>query len=1042
MLRRLLLCCFGLMILMSHQLIAQSKVVTGTVISSEDQTTMPGVTILIKGTQNGTATDIDGKFSIKASDTDVLVFSFIGFNTQEVPVGQQSVINITLTPKQEILDEVVIVAYGFADKKSFTGSLAEISAKSIEKRPISNVSNALAGTVAGLQTNVASGQPGSAPDIRIRGIGSVSSSSSPLFVVDGVPYDQGISNLNPNDIESISVLKDAASSALYGSRAANGVVIITTKKGESGDGKLNLSITQGVTSRAIPEYDRVSAQQYYPLMWEAYRNSLSISGTTPTATANQMASDNISTLLGYNPFNVAGNQVVLNDGTLNPAASLLYDDFDWFEPLERTGRRQEFNLNYSGGNEKTNYFVSLGYLNEEGYIVNSDFDRYTARINVNTSPKTWMKTGLNISMTYSEGNNAQTGTSNAFVNPFNFARNIGPIYPVYEHDPVTGDLILDGNGNKVYDLGFGPPARPSGASPGRHIVQETLLNKDLFKRTVVSGRSYVEATFLKDFTFRANVAADLYSYYEATYDNKIVGDGAPDGRASRFSSTEFTITLNQLLTYRKTFNNKHNLEVLLGHESYEFLDYGFSGSRQGQIVDGNNELVNFTTTNSLTSSVAELAREGYFSRLGYDFDGKYFLSASFRRDGSSKFSEDSRWGNFFSVGASWRVETENFMENIEWVDALKVRTSYGEVGNDALPGFFPNQGLYGLGFNNVDEPGYLQSTLSANDLQWETNSTFTAGVDFILFGDRVSGTIEYYNRKSSNLLFEVPLPLSTGVENVPQNIGAMFNKGIEIQLEGDVLKKGNFTWNLNVNASTFKNEITKLPQEEIINGTKKLTVGSSIYDYWLRDYYGVDPENGDALFRTDDFDPSEGVVIGNDSLTTDPSNARFHYSKSAIPDVFGGITNTFTYKNLSLSILATYQIGGYAYDNGYQTLMGGPNYGDAIHADIVNRWQKPGDITDVPRLDVSKNPNSGATSDRWLVDASYLNIRQITLNYNFGSTLLSKFKVSNASAYVSAENLKLFSERKGLNVIQNFSGVTSNAYIPSRVISVGLNLGF
>lgn len=1024
---------------------AQERTVAGQVTALEDGSTLPGVNVTIKGTSMGAVTDSDGRFALSVPGDDAtLVFTFIGLKNVEVQVGARNVVNIQMENDITQLSEVVVVAYGTADKKSFTGSLGEVSSDQITKRPLTNVANALTGTLSGVQTNVSSGQPGSAPDIRVRGIGSVNASNSPLYVVDGVPYDQNINNISPDDIESISVLKDAASAALYGARAANGVVMITTKRGKEGKSHLSVKVLQGVTERAIPEYKRVSAEQYYPLMWESYRNSLSISGTTPVATANQMASNNISTLLGYNPFNVPGNQVVQTDGTLNPNAKLLYHDLDWYKPITRTGKRQDYNINYSGGNANSDYLVSVGYLNEQGYIINSDFERWTTRLNINTKLLPWLKTGANVSATYTKSKNARTDGSASYANPFNFSRNMGPIYPVYMHDATTGAYILDADGNAIYDLGNGIPARPSGASPGRHIVQETLLNRDAYKRTVISGRGYTEATFLKDFTFRANFGVDLANEYQSTYDNKIVGDGAPAGRASRTSITDATVTLNQLLTYRKTLMEKHNIEAMIGHESYSFVRSQFTGSRQGQITDGNDEFANFAVTNSLNSSTDQYAVEGAFiSRVNYDYNGKYFLSGSMRRDGSSRFAKESRWGNFYSVGASWRMENEDFISSITWIDALKLRTSYGQLGNDNIGGYYPSQGVYDLGFNNGSDPGYILARLSNKSLTWETSTSFDVGTDFVLFNNRISGSLEFFNRKSTNLLFDVPLPLSSGIPNatISRNIGAMYNRGVEINLSGGVIKLDDFSWNVNVNASTITNKLTKLPQKEIISGTKKLQEGKGIYDFWLREYYGVNPANGAALFRANTYDETKDVIIGNDTLTADQSRARFHYNKSALPDVYGGITNTLKYKNFTLSVLLTYQIGGYVYDAGYQALLGSTEYGESLHADALKRWQKPGDITDVPRLDIANNVNNGATSDRWLTSATHLNLRQITLNYDVPKSVLSKLGVHNASVYVSGENLKLFSKRQGLNVTQNFTGVTSNSFIPSRVLSVGLNVG-
>ncbi|MBV6645650.1 MAG: TonB-dependent receptor [Cyclobacteriaceae bacterium] len=1030
---------------------AQERTLSGQVTDDTGEA-IPGVNVLVKGSAVGTATDLDGNYRLSIpADAETLVFSFIGLLSQEVQIGSRAVIDVEMQSDVTQLSEVVVIAYGTANRKSFTGSLGEVEAAQIEKRPLANVTGALVGTVSGVQANAGSGQPGAAPNIRIRGIGSVNNGSEPLYVVDGVPYDQSLANLNINDIQSMSVLKDAASAALYGARAANGVVMITTKTGKKGKPTLNLKILQGVTSRAIPEYERVSAKEYYPLMWEAYRNSLSISGSTDQTTANQMATNNIAGLLGYNPFDVAGNQIVNTSGELNPDANLRYNDLDWFDALSRNGSRSDYGLTYGGGTDNTDYLISVGYLKEEGYIINSDFERYTARINVNSQVLDWLKTGVNISGSYVESNQAATerlNRSNAFVNPFNFARSLGPIYPIFLHDPATGDFIRDAAGNKIYDDGETQETRPSGATPGRHIIQETKLNKDDFKRTVVSGRTYAEATLLNDFTFRANFGADLYSFYGTRFDNRIIGDGAPAGRSTKTHSTETTINMNQLLTYRKSFG-RSNLEVLVGHESYVFTDNLLRGARQRIISDGNDELINFTTTNELISETDEYAVEGYLSRLNYDFDGKYFLSASFRRDGTSRFSKDARWGNFYSFGASWRLDQEPFVEGVSWVDALKLRASFGQVGNDNVTDdddlalYYPSQNVYELDFNNAEEPGVLQGSPGNSNLEWETNTSIDIGADFSLFQGRLNGTIEYFFRESDNLLFDVPLPLSSGIPfaEFPDNIGTMSNKGIEIQIDGDLIRTSEFVWNLNINASTFKNEITKLPQEEIINGTKKLKVGRSVFDYWLRDYYGVNPADGSALYRSDNFDEDNDIIIGNDTLTTSQNNARFHYAESAIPDLYGGITNTVSYKGFTLSVLLTYQLGGHALDRGYRSLMADADFGAAMHKDALKRWRQPGDQTSVPRLDVSTN-NVNVDSDRWLTSGTHLNVRQITLNYDIPTAFLQRAGVSNANVYLTGENLHLFSERKGLNVVQNFSGVTSNVYVPSRVFSVGLNVGF
>ncbi|GHA71831.1 SusC/RagA family TonB-linked outer membrane protein [Pontibacter akesuensis] len=1044
-----------------QQAYAQSKTVSGTVTDQVTSQVLPGVAVIVKGTSVGTTTGLDGTYSIEvpASGT-TLVFRFIGYKTVEREIGNAAAINIAMGEDEKQLQEVVVVAYGTADKGSFTGSAAQLGAKELANRPVTNVVNAIAGQAAGVQTNAGSGQPGSAPDIRIRGIGSINSSSDPLYVVDGSPYTGSIANLNMDDVESISILKDASSTALYGARATNGVVMITTKKGKKGSNKVNFRMSQGLSDRGINEYDRVDAYEYYPLVWEARRNSL-VNAATPYSMedANQIASGlktlrdgkdgSVKGILGYNPFNVADNAIVGVDGKINPEAKLRYDDVDWFEPLQRKGTRSDYGLSYSGGSDKSDYYVSLGYLKEQGYVIKSDYERFTGRVNVNTQATDWLRTGFNVSGTLTESNQANTGSSASYVNPFNFARNMGPIYPVYAHDPATGALILDENGNKIYDYGnmseLGLLSRGSSASVGRHIVAETMWNDNLFNRNVMSARTFAEVTFLKDFKFTTSISADVSNYLGEEYNNNKVGDGAPAGRSNRTSTSSLTYTANQLLNYSKTFNNRHFVEALVGHENYAFNYKYLYGMRQGLIVEGNSELGNFTTTNSLDSRTDRHTIESYLSRVNYTFDDKYTVSGSFRRDGSSRFHKDVRWGDFWSVGASWRLDRETFITMPAFVDMLKLRGSYGQVGNEALLNggadrYYGYQALYGLGYNNAGEPGFLQETLASNDLTWESNNSYDIGVEFDLFS-RISGSVEYFNRESENLLFQVPLPLSSGVLTRWDNIGTMANTGFEVQLSTDVVKAKDFTWNVNLNGATYKNELKKLPQEEMITGTKKYMVGKSVYDYWLRDWYGVDTETGAGLFVADKWVEGKTKVLANgDSVTTEANNARFHYAGSAIPDFAGGITNTFTYKGLSLSVLLTYQVGGKVYDATYASLMNGGTQGGALHQDILNRWQNPGDVTNVPRMDLSAATQSNAQSDRWLIDASYLNIRSVNLNYAIPSEISSKVFMKNASVFASGENLGIYSKRSGMNVNQSYSGVTSNAYIPSRIYTVGLNV--
>ncbi|MBC7652639.1 MAG: SusC/RagA family TonB-linked outer membrane protein [Deinococcales bacterium] len=1051
------------LLLAVSQLFAQNKIITGKVV---DEKGIPvfNATVLLKGSTKGTTTGTDGSFSISVPTTaKTLVISSVNYNQEEVSIKGSS-INVTLQSTTASLDEVVVVAYGTQRKEAVTGSIGIIKAENIAKRPIGNITSAIEGAIPGVVTSTTSGQPGSGLAIRVRGFGSINATSEPLYVVDGAPYVGGTSNINPDDVESITVLKDAASSALYGSRAANGVVLITTKKGLKGRNAVSVKGTQGIATRGLAEYDRIDAFQYYPVMWEAYRNSLVYPATgigISQDSANRVASGlttrtGIQGLLSYNPFNVANNAIVGTNGQLNPNAQLLYgDDLDWTKDLLRNGIRKDYNVNFNGGADKSDYFLSLGYLNEEGYTIKSDFERFTARLNVNVQPKTWLKTGLNISGNYTTSNTARDGGSTNFVNPFFFSRNVGPIYPVYAHNMTTGALLLDGTGNKFWDLGnmggtSGVPNRPSGGFGGRHALAETILNEQIFRRTVVSARSYVDVTFLKDFKFSNTFSVDFQNAYSSAYDNTLVGDGAPAGRSQKDGSSVTGFLLNQILSYGKSFGD-HRIDALAAHESYNEIQSNINGFKQGQSLSGNTELGNFTTINSTGSSIDRYRIESYFSRLNYSYRGKYNLSGSIRRDGNSRFAPESRWGTFWSVGGSWNVDKEDFMKNVTWIDNLKLRSSYGVVGVADGIGFYAYQGLYVFA-NNANEPGIVQSQTSFlnKELTWEDNKQFDLGLDIGFFKNRLNLSVEYYNRQSVDLLFAVPQALSSGALSINQNTATLYNKGIELQISGDIVKTKNFTWNMNVNLSTVTNQITKMPASvpEFITGTKKYAVGVSIFDYYLRTYYGVDPTDGAALYVAANTTPSASrrlitnKVGGIDTVTTLASNGKFEFQGTSIPDLYGSVTETISFKQFSLSALFTFQLGGKTYDANYQGLMSSGSYGGALHTDILNRWQKPGDISYTPRLDASRTTDFNAQSSRWLVDASYFNIRTINLSYTLPKVVASRFKIDRAQFFVSVENVAFMSKRKGLNNQQAFSGVTSNAYPPARIVSAGITLNF
>ncbi len=1012
---------------------AIDKVIQGTIIDKENGAPLPGVSIRIKGTDLGTVSDGEGKFRLSLPEGyQVIQVSFLGYATKEINVANQSQVAIQMEMEDKALDQVVIQAYGTIRKGALTNSVSTISAVDMEKRQIAHVNTALVGAAPGIQTTTGSGQPGTGPAIRIRGFGSINGGVDPLYVVDGAPYEAALNNINPDDIESISVLKDASASALYGSRAANGVIIITTKRGKNNDPSLQLRATQGLNSRGLADYDKVDAYQYYPLLWESMRNNLVNNGSSLQA-ANDAATAGIAGALVYNPFNVEGNQIVRTDGTINPAARLLYpEDLDWRNAIRETGIRSEYNLSYRGGSNKSDFYASLGYLKDEGYSILTDFNRFSGRINLNSELKKWLKTGLNLSTSFQK-TRVGNEDSGIWENPFYTDLIFGPIYPVHEHD-AQGNYVYDSEGKKVFDPGYTRPI-----APGRNVLAETTYNDNFTERNFLSGRSYVEMQLLKGLKFTANVSLDINNYKFNVFDSPLIGDGMTSGgRSNRTISGSRTINLNQLLNYNKNFG-RHQLDLLAGHEAYQYR-YNYSyGSASGQIVSGSTELRNFANILSLSSYEDNYRIESYLSRAQYEYDGRYFASASFRTDGSSKFSSDNRWGYFWSVGAGWQINKEKFF-NVKWMNNLKLRGSYGQVGSDDLGGYYLYQTFYDTGYKNGTEAGVKQSLVLGNDeIQWESNNNMDIALEFGVLKNRISGSVEYFNRYTDNLLFKVPLAISSGLTSQNRNFGSLYNRGIEVQLDFVPVRNDQFKWNLGINWTTLTNKIAKLPFDEYIDGTKRYIVGKSRYDYWLRDWYGVDPDTGAELFVANATATNTKTMPDGTVVTTAGTNAAYHYAGSAIPDFFGSINNTFSYKNFSLDVRFIYQVGGVSMDNDYQSLMYNGTYGRALHVDALKRWQTPGQQTNVPKRTLGTTMYD---SDRWLMDASYLNLRSANLTYILPASFTKKLDVRSARVYLTGENLFMKSARKGFDPSQAYNGNTSYTYAPTRIISLGLNVNF
>lgn len=1040
-----------ILLLAGNVLMAQTLRVTGIVTDATDGAPVIGAAVKVMGAATGVATDFNGAYAINVASGATLEFSYIGMVTQTVRIGTQTVVNVVLSQDALQLDDVMVVAYATVKKSSFTGSAAVLKTEQIERIQTTNVSKSLAGVVPGVQVVGGSGQPGSSANIRIRGIGSINASSAPLYVVDGAAFDGDINSIPTDDVESISVLKDAAASAIYGSRGANGVIMITTKKGRVGKALVTAKVNIGTSSRAIKEYDRVTPQEYYELMWEGWKNARVIAGgMTPAAAAAQASGGTtngiVAKLGGYNPFNVANDQVIGLDGKLNPSAKLLYQD-DWNDALAQSGLRQDYNVSVSGGVDGTTYYTSFGYIKEEGYVKWSQFDRFTGRMGMTSKINKWFK--IDASISGNTSNSAGFLAEGTYTtNPFYFGRNMGPIYPIYQRE-ADGSIRTMSDGSPAYDMGGGASVykwaghtRPY--APNANLMLTLPLDERSNVRNNISARVAADFTIMKDLTLKVSGSTDLSNRYFTTYQNNKYGDAeGVQGRSTKEYFKNRSYTFFQTLTYAKEFGD-HNLNVMLGHENYQYDNNDLWATRTDFKIDIN-ELVAGAIAEGSSSTADKLTQEGYFANMTYAYANKYFASASYRMDASSRFHPDVRWGGFWSVGASWRMKQEAFLASVNWIDDLKLKASFGEQGNSDIGTYYGYASLFSIDDrNNGNLTGVLYSQIANPTLKWEKNANFNAGVEFSFF-ERLRGQVEYFSRQSSNLLFKVPIPQSSGISSKWGNIGTMKNNGVEIQLTGDLVKTKDFKWTLDLNATSYKNEITKMPvgsdgkYQEIVSGSKKLSVGHSIYDFWLRDYAGVDPADGSALYYKDVLD-SEGNVT--DKITTKDQNAAsYYYQGSSIPKVYGGFSTTLNYLGLDLTLFFNYQLGAKIYDTNYSTLMNTGAFGTHMATEMLNRWTPTNTNTNVPRLQNAYAAPTAASS-RWLISSDFLALRNVTLGYTIPSSMLQKLTLKSVRIYATGDNLALFSKRKGMDPQQFFGGTSDNTYIPARIISIGLNITF
>ena len=1029
--KRNLLLMFALLFMSIGIASAQETLtVTGKVVDERSQP-VAGAYVLVNGTTIGTITDAEGNFGIKAvpADAKEIIVTFLGMSTASAKVSAEP-LHIVMHEDATFLDETIIVAYGSADKKSFTGSAEVIKSESLEKRTVANVTKALDGLSTGVITTSGSGQPGAGASVVIRGFGSLNASTTPLYVVDGVPYDGNINAINPNDIESMTIIKDASAGALYGARGANGVVMINTKRGREGSLNVQLKASWSLASRAIQRYETMDSYQWTEDLYSMF----SIDGFSKGYQGDAVHSYAVNQLINgphavfgpnemYNPFSRKLSELINPEtGKIYEGTTLKWNE-DWLDSAtDRSPLRQEYILSVDGGSNKTRYMFSFGFLDQDGLVKGTSFRRYSGRANIDSNLAKWLRAGVNLNFAYNETNSTSLGSSasssSAYSNVFYSCANMAPIFPVYKKDEHGNNVFEDGKA--LYDWG---PYRPAGANADWHPIANLEEDKYLGESDNLSGRAFVNIGDLKTgalqgLKFAVNFGFDYVNSRSKTFYNPKFGNAATiNGLLSEGNGRSFSYTFNQLLTY---------------NSNYKYL----GAQKTGSAGDGLFELDGFVTNDAISGYSTDYRVDSYLTRVNYGYANRYYASASYRRDASSRFHKDHRWGNFWSVGASWRISQENFLRDVRWIDNITIKASYGVQGNDSIGSLYAWQQLYSLSAPNGAMGGALVSTLETKDLKWEKNKNLNVGIEASFF-NRLALSVEYYNRVTDDMLMDYPMAVSLGFSGYNKNVGSMLNSGVEFTVAGDIFQRENFNWNMKVMGSTVDNKVLKLTEsgKPIKSGNYIIQEGEAINSFYLAQSAGVNPANGDKLYRVwKENDKGEREYY----VTSSPSKATAcrEIAGSRIPLIYGSISNDFKFYGIDISLLCTYSIGGKILDGTYYSYLYNTYVGNAAHVDRQRAWKKPGDVTDIPRIDIGGSSNIIYTADD-LVSASYFAIKSFAIGYT-----LPKLWAKSTRIYLSADNLVLWSARKGLDPQYNFSGSTGFSYTPERSLSLGVEINF
>lgn len=1005
---------------------AQKRQIEGTVISQEDKEPLIGATVIVKGSLSGAETDLDGHFTLEVDpDAKFIIVDYIGMKQAQVPIPKSGILNVALQPEAMNLDEVVVTGYGNFSRSSFTGSANTLRADLLKEMPVVSIEQKLQGMTSGVNITGSSGQPGANASIRIRGMGSFNASNEPLFVIDGVPVTSGnlstgsgseasymnnaktniMSTINPSDIENITVIKDAAAS-LYGSRAANGVILITTKQGSKGRTRVTLNASAGFPDAAVDFRPTLNGEQRRELLYEGLVNYAQ----------DQIAKDPAS--FTQTPEEYAN----ANIGAYTSVPALGYTD--WKDVLMRRAVHQNYEASISGGSENTTVYSSLGYQKQEGLVENSSMERYSGRFNVQQKIGKRGEAGANLM--FSQVNQEMNEERTSSINPFYcMAVATPPSYPVFNEDGSYANTYPGTNVNPLRDM-------------------RTDYNR--VRMTRIFGTAHGAVEIIKGLKLKEVLSYDYSIQKDARYFNALSGAGPKSGSDAQSSKgfIEYGKLISSTsLNYVRTFANKHHLDVLAAYEAESFQTDKAAGEKSKMPSDQLFEPDNAAVINSFVSSTQDYRLLSYLTRLNYDYDNRYYIAGSFRRDGSSRLAPEHRWGNFWSVSGMWHLGAEDFMKAVKPVlSDVKIRASYGVNGNQ--PGsYYGYMGLYSYGKNYMDNPGSYESTQANPNLKWEKNYNMNLGLD-LAFIDRIFVTLEYYNRDTKDLLYNRPISATTGFLNYLGNLGQLNNKGVELEVRSLNISNADFNWTTVLNLTHNKNKIVALDGnlDQVVESSWFIRkIGLPFNTFYVKEFAGVDPSSGNALYYKNTEDENGNL---DRTLTQDVNEAQAVPYKQVDPKISGGLTNILSYKWFDLAFTLSYSLGGYSFDKtGTYIETDGASEGNRnLPIYELDRWQKPGDITDIPRFVLGRSDKVSGGSSRFVHSTDHLRLKNLTFGFTLPHNWTDKVLLDKVRVYFSGSNLLTWAKWKQYDPEVPVSGEVFCETPPMRTFSFGVEVNF